>query len=296
MQPRPHTIATSPFDPQTQLMFSSCNLICHLHSGLDCPRLQSPTDAGGDVGSLSSSSTVLPLPPQDPLACSGYRTSRGQPRRRDTPPLLLFSPWAQLLPKEGGCLTSTLRTDPRKQGRRLSASSGAGRPRPLSPLLPPSLPLHPNPEPIRPVLLQTTTPKNPSSPPRQGFAPFPPRSHFPTLHSPCIKSQRSRASPSYLLSLSPNSPYMHNELSTTYLPRPLQTSPFFPGCPASFGPPERKNGLRPFPFGPCPFQLHLPIPLITFCLPLDSHSNTYLYPSWILQDSLPFLALIYPLT
>ena len=92
------------------------------------------------------------------------------------------------------------------------------------------------------------------------------------------------------------STYMHNELSTTYLPRPLQTSPFFPGCPASFRPLERKNGLRPFPFGPCPFQLHLPIPLITFCLPLDSHSNTYLYPSWILQDLLPFLALIYPLT
>ena len=111
-------------------------------------------------------------------------------------------------------------------------------------------------------------------------------------HLPFINLQRSRASPS-LPSLP--LPHMPNELSTTYLPRPLQTSHFFPGCPTSFGPPERKNGLRPFPLGPCPFQLQLPILLIDSFLPLDLHSTTYLYPSLILQGLLFFLALIYPL-
>ena len=39
----------------------------------------------------------------------------------------------------------------------------------------------------------------------------------------------SRALPLSPLSTHQLTP-MHNELSTTYLPRPLQTSPFFPGC------------------------------------------------------------------
>ena len=60
-----------------------------------------------------------------------------------------------------------------------------------------------------------------------------------------VNPHRNKALPPPFLSLLT---YMHNELSTSYLPRPLQTFPFFPGFPGIFRVArEEKNGLRLLP-------------------------------------------------
>ena len=132
-----------------------------------------------------------------------------------------------------------------------------------------------------------------------------PRSpHYPRKHSfrmtpcplyllvlACISSQRSRASlPLLFFSLSPST-YMHYELPTSYLPRPLQAFPFFPGCPASFGPPKKKNGSRNSPLAFALSNSTSPLPSWLF-LPLDSrllhnltHSRLQLLPLSHLFDN-----------
>lgn len=70
----------------------------------------------------------------------------------------------------------------------------------------------------------------------------------PTFHG----GARFPHHPSFLYS----SPLFNKALSP-YLPRPLQASHFFSRCPASFGPPGKKNG---FGLLPCPFPLGPPLP------------------------------------
>ena len=129
----------------------------------------------------------------------------------------------------------------------------------------------------------------------------------PLLHSVGLgmsvhpHSGRGSSSASYLLSLSPSLlthmhcptrqgfasslpsllSLMHNELSLPCLPRPLQAFHFyfyFPGCPASFGPLEKKNGVRPLPLAFALSNSTSPLPLLILPPP-RTHTNYLTWPT-----------------
>ena len=105
-----------------------------------------------------------------------------------------------------------------------------------------------------------------SNPSGAGFRPLSPSLYPSTLLHASFTSHPKETG-LRLLTSPPSSSLMHNEHHLPCLPRPLQTSFFFPGCPASFGPPERKNGLRPFPLAFPLFGSTFPLLHLTFSPP-----------------------------